>query len=423
MTDKTAAPACRVDPLLYHNCLIYLEKKDSGMYLANNRPREERDSLRRMVPPSNFREEDTRVNRFVLSFVIVFFPILAPAAIVNFSATPSTVNAGDSSTIAWRATDVSSCTASGAGKTRRFPPVYSQSAVFTETTAIKLSCGGQSRTLTVTVVEPGRSPTPDPEPTPEPDPEPEPTPDPEPNPNPTPPTASCGSPYRGIPDPCAHLGFDIYAQYQIDQSINGTHGDADLVCNGTASDPCVIDAGGATFSRVELRGQYAILQGAIVNAPASSGPMLHLSECNNCVVRDSHVIGPKVDRSHSSAVFMGFNTVWLRGSIHGFGDNRANAREQDFHGMKIKARDVWVLDAEIYDVSGDSIQCGDASNGDCQRVYIGGGYMHHNRENASAVSHDLFGWCDQEKGASQLPLSRNSMWPSRSPSAAGRKSR
>jgi hypothetical protein len=122
-------------------------------------------------------------------------------------------------------------------------------------------------------------------------------------------------------------------------------------------------------------------------------------------------------------VGIGNNTVWLRGSIQGLGDNRPNAREQDSHGMKIQARDVWVLDAEIYDVSGDSIQCGDASNGDCQRVYIGGGYMHHNRENASAVSHDLFGWCDQEKGASQLPLSRNSMWPSRSPSAAGRKSR
>jgi hypothetical protein len=318
----------------------------------------------------------------VFSLVIVFFPVLAPAAIVQFSATPSTVSAGDSSTIAWRATSVKSCTVSALGRTGRFPPVLSQSAVFTETTTIRLSCGGQSRTLTVTVVESEPGPGPDPTPSPEPEPEPEPEPNPNPNPDPNPPTASCGSPYRGIPDPCAHLGFDIYAQYEIDQSINGTHGDADLVCNGTASDPCVIDAGGATFSRLGLRGQYAILQGAIVNAPASSGPMVHLSQCNNCVIRDSHVSGPKVDRSHSSAVMMGNNTVWLRGSIRGFGDNRPNAREQDFHGMKITVSDVWVLDAEISDVSGDSVQCGDASRGGCQRVYIGGGYMHHNRENA-----------------------------------------
>jgi parallel beta-helix repeat protein len=131
-----------------------------------------------------------------------------------------------------------------------------------------------------------------------------------------------------------------------------------------------------------LRGQYAILQGAIVNAPAGNGPMISLAGCNNCVIRDSYLTGPKVDSSHSSAVEMGKNTVWLRGSIRSFGDNRQNAREQDFHGIKIMTSDVWVLDAEISDVSGDSIQCGDASRGDCNRVYIGGGYMHHNRENA-----------------------------------------
>jgi parallel beta-helix repeat protein len=323
------------------------------------------------------------LNRFLLALVIVLFPLYAPAAIVKFSATPSTVNAGDSATVAWRATNVKSCTVSGAGKSLRVPPVMSQSGVFTETTRIRLQCGSQSKTLTVRVIdgepEPRPEPTPNPTPTPNPNPNPTPTPTPNPNPNPT---ASCGSPYQGIPDPCAQLGFDIYAQYDIDQSVNGARGDGNLSCNGTAANPCVIDAGGASFERVGLSGQYAILQGATVNAPAGSGPMVSLAQCNNCVIRDSHVIGPKVDSSHSSAVAMGKNTVWLRGSIRGFGDNRQNAREQDYHGIKIMTSDVWVLDAEITDVSGDSVQCGDASRGDCNRVYIGGGYMHHNRENA-----------------------------------------
>lgn len=33
-------------------------------------------------------------------------------------------------------------------------------------------------------------------------------------------------------------------------------------------------------------------------------------------------------------------------------------------------------------MSGDSVQIGDASRGTGTRIYIGGGYMHHNRENA-----------------------------------------
>jgi hypothetical protein len=318
------------------------------------------------------------LNRLLFALVIALLPLYAPAAIIKFSASPSTVNAGDSSTVSWRATDIRYCTVSGAGKSAKVPPVSSETGIFTETTKISLKCGRDSKTLTVrvTAAEPG--PAPEPIPGPEPDPSPEPSP----NPNPPPPAASCGSPYQGIPDPCARLGFDIYAQYDIDQSVNGARGDGDLSCDGTASDPCVIDAGGASFDRVGLSGQYVILQNATVNAPAGSGPMVHLGGCNNCVIRDSHVTGPKVDSSHSSAVSMGNNTVWLRGSIRGFGDNRQNAREQDYHGMKIMTDDVWVLDAEITDVSGDSIQCGDSSRGDCNRVYIGGGYMHHNRENA-----------------------------------------
>ena len=106
------------------------------------------------------------------------------------------------------------------------------------------------------------------------------------------------------------------------------------------------------------------------------------SNCSFCVIRDVEVAGPGLDSSHSAAVGMGAFTVWIRGSVHGFGDNRVDAPEQDFHGFKVMSSDVWILEAEIYDVSGDSVQVGDASRGSASRVYIGGGYYHHNRENA-----------------------------------------
>lgn len=213
-----------------------------------------------------------------------------------------------------------------------------------------------------------------PEPMPEPEPEPEPEPQPEPEP-----TASCGEPYRGIPDPCAHFGFDVYADYPVTQQASGN----DLSCTGTATAPCVIDATGVTFDgRTSLSGQYAILQGGHVIGGRSNGAWFSAGGCEFCVIRDLEVSGPGTDQGHSSAVGIGSFNVWLRGSIHGFGDNRADAREQDYHGIKsTSGSDIWILDAEIYDVSGDSVQCGDASRGACERVYIGGGYFHDNREN------------------------------------------
>jgi pectate lyase len=193
---------------------------------------------------------------------------------------------------------------------------------------------------------------------------------------------SCEGLSRGIPDPCSHFGFDIFADYGIDETIEGDHTqDFTITAIGTPADPYVVDARNATFRRAGLTGQYAILLGGTVNAGSGGGPHFG-AQCNYCVFIDVEVAGPGTDAGHSSAVSLSSNTAWVRGSIHGFGDNRPAAGEQDFHGMKIKSSDVWVIDAEIYDLSGDSIQCGDASRGSCSRVYISGGYMHDNRENA-----------------------------------------
>jgi Periplasmic copper-binding protein (NosD)/Putative Ig domain len=200
----------------------------------------------------------------------------------------------------------------------------------------------------------------------------------------TPPTGgSCDQLNREIPDPCTHFGFDIFGTYPIADGIAGNHTqDVEITAIGTPSNPYVVDARDATFRRVGLTGQYAILLGGTINAAADGGPFL-ATQCNYCAIIDMEVAGPGVDTGHSTAVSLSSNSAWVGGLIHGFGDNRPNAAEQDFHGIKIVGNtDVWIIDAEIYDNSGDSIQLGDASRGSASRIYVSGGYMHDNRENA-----------------------------------------
>lgn len=196
-----------------------------------------------------------------------------------------------------------------------------------------------------------------------------------------PPTQTSPHNYEGIPDPSKALGFDVWKDYPVDKRVKGERGRERLSCKGTADKPCLIDASSAEFVQLALSGEYAILQGGLVFAESDRGPWFY-SDCHKCVIRDLIVVGTKTDNGHSSAIRMNNFNVWIRGKVRGFGDNRPNAREQDYHGMKIMRNDVWVLDAEIYDVSGDSIQVGDASRGAPERVYIGGGHFYNNRENA-----------------------------------------
>lgn len=204
----------------------------------------------------------------------------------------------------------------------------------------------------------------------------------EPPPPPPPPSASCGSPYRGIPDPCAHMGYDVYADYEVDEVVTGNVG----VINGqgTATDPYFVDASGLNRNgRLVISGSYVVVVGGFIDYPQTDGPALDVYPCEYCTVRDMEVFGDSgnFDAGNDAAMLPDNNQVLIRLKLHGFGDRRTGAREQDYHGIKTQERDVWILDSEIYDVSGDSIQCGDASRGDCQRVYIGGGWMRDNREN------------------------------------------
>jgi parallel beta-helix repeat protein len=233
--------------------------------------------------------------------------------------------------------------------------------------------------------EPEPDPGPDPEPEPDPGPDPDPDPDPVPDPDPGEPSA-----YRGIPDPSAYFGYDVYANYPVDQVVTGNT--ATISGQGTASDPYFVDATGLSRNGgLTISGSYVIVQGGFVDYPNTDGPALSFGEgttsCQFCTVRDMEVFGSDANfnAGHDAAVGLGSNNVWLRGSIHGFGDRRIEAPEQDYHGIKTFGPNVWILDAEIYDVSGDSVQVGDASRGAASNVYIGGGYMHHNRENGIDV--------------------------------------
>ena len=194
------------------------------------------------------------------------------------------------------------------------------------------------------------------------------------------PTRAPGRSYRGIPDPNAHFGFDVNGSYAVDRDINGFQGIDTVFCVGSAADPCVIDGTDAVWTELVLVGQYIILQGGVVNS--LDDHKLNAGRCDKCVIRDFEVKGPGIDWGHGTAVYLGSETAWIRGSIHDFGDRSYSARENDLHGIKVYGPNVWILDAHIYNMAGDSVQIGDSSRGSADRVYVGGGDFHNNRENA-----------------------------------------
>ena len=209
-------------------------------------------------------------------------------------------------------------------------------------------------------------------------------------PVPTPP-----SEFEGIPHPATVLGFDPYADYDIQETFSGSYNSINITRSGTAEAPYVIDARNATFTKVSVRGAYVMFIGGRVNAQAGRGDWFGMGSCDFCVAKDVDVAGPGVFSGNSSAVFLGQNTAWIGGAIHGFGDRFAES-ENDFHGIKVCGpygvdTNVFVLNARIYHNSGDSVQAGDASRCEANNVYIGGGEYFDNRENAVDIkdSHNV----------------------------------
>lgn len=193
--------------------------------------------------------------------------------------------------------------------------------------------------------------------------------------------------WRGIPNPSYVLGFDVFADYETDIILDGSLRRYTVSCNGTASNPCFVDASAATFTHLTISGEYIVLEGGKVNAPSTDGPFVRI--CSTCVVRDLVVEGPGTDQGGDSVIGMDDGSVWIGGEVFNFGDARVNARENDNHGFKVQTGSnnpgLWILNAHVHHMSGDSVQVGDASRGSGHNVYIGGGYFHDNRENAVDV--------------------------------------
>ncbi len=227
---------------------------------------------------------------------------------------------------------------------------------------------------TIDIVQP--DPSPEPEPTP--DPTPDPVPDPTPDPVPPPPTPTEWSEYRGIPDPSSILGFDVYGDYPTQETISGTNGDYTIQGQGTPSAPYLVDATDATFSKLTVEGEYVIVQGGTIRSSYSGA---FRSRASNSVFRDIDVGGNNSNQGHGSACGLASKNVWLRGAVHNFGLLGPTAPEQDQHGFKLQGSDQFVLDCEAFELSGDSVQAGDASRGAATRAYVGGGWFHNNREN------------------------------------------
>lgn len=191
------------------------------------------------------------------------------------------------------------------------------------------------------------------------------------------------SSYPGVPAPASVMGFDPFAAYAVDETMSGSRGRESISRSGTAADPYVIDAAGAVWDDLIVLGSYVVLKNGRVQAPDDDG--LDAYRCNNCVIKDFEVAGPQINVGHGSAVGIGDRSMWLRGSIHNFGDRNYQASENDLHGIKTLGTDQWIWEAHIYEVSGDSVQIGDTSRGSATRVYVAGGQFHGNRENCLDV--------------------------------------
>lgn len=211
-------------------------------------------------------------------------------------------------------------------------------------------------------------------------------PPPDPDPTPPPPDPIPSGDYRGIPDPSNALGFDVYADYTPDQVITGTHsGNFSISGTGTANDPYFVDATAATFNvgtgSVTVTGSYVVLNGGKINATGESS---FNARASNSVYRNLDIGGNNSDWGHGATIFPASNTVFINVKVHDYGVINTT-QEQDQHGWKIQANSVWILESEGYRLSGDGVQCGDASRGRCDNVYIGGGSFHNNRENGVDV--------------------------------------
>lgn len=171
----------------------------------------------------------------------------------------------------------------------------------------------------------------------------------------------------------------------------------EIIANGTLKDPVWLSGQAAeerpTFRKpIRVRGRNLIIESLSFDRSRNT---IEISKgSSNIVVRDSVFSGPQ--RADGFAAVIGFggspdspihDILLMNNEIHGFGDSRPQAPENDYHAIKISrnCHKIWILGNKAYDMAGDSVQIGDATLPDdqrCHHVYIANNHFHHNKENA-----------------------------------------
>ncbi len=200
-----------------------------------------------------------------------------------------------------------------------------------------------------------------------------------------------------------------------------------MTANGTEAEPVWI-RGASTSSKATIRGEiilkgsYVFMENLYFDTPRRTLSLRphNSSTLDHAVVRNSEFAGDG-QSDGSSAVIGVYGTlsgrfhdiVVYNNSIHDFGDDDAD-EENDFHAIKVSTNvdNVWILDNDIYNTGGDSVQVGTASTADENRVsniYIGRNNMYGGLENAIDTkeadnivisSNHIYDWQEREGNSS-----------------------
>jgi hypothetical protein len=166
-----------------------------------------------------------------------------------------------------------------------------------------------------------------------------------------------------------------------------------IISQGTAASPVFIRGASPTDRPTatgiwEIQGTYIIIENIKFTPTASgSGSISFLSSVNQAAMRDCEVQGNLngggigVDSFNS---FLNENVVIYRNVIHDNGDVNTCV-DQDVHGIKVGPRvsNLWVLDNEMYNNSGDGIQINAGNIGlqaTTHHIYVGRNTSHGNKQ-------------------------------------------
>lgn len=132
--------------------------------------------------------------------------------------------------------------------------------------------------------------------------------------------------------------------------------------------------GNGAGDRLVMAGSFMVVDGITFNGVKQElvGSSMTL---RNSIVRNTNTV---------AVVVMGKGSILQNNEIHNNGDPLATV-ERDTHGVIVMpgAENTWILGNDIHHNGGDAIQVGNAAGTEplAQYVYIGGNFLHEDREN------------------------------------------